>query len=317
MLVLVCAAPWCPGWCANTSQGGHSGAADRGQAWRTAAAEQLAARNDALSLATAAALMFAGSAGNPKADATALDLAARASELAPGDAAIAWLRLELCANAPDCDFRDAATAMRWIAADNAAAWMPTLMLAQRDRDRTEIDRILADMALGKRFDIYWNRINVMMFDTLKGLRTLHGSAFDSDAGRLSLVKGISSAELVPPYHPLMDACRESVAGADRRESCLKLSKTMQQGDAVSTQVAGLTLEKRFLSPDGKEARALDERRRTLDYRVTTSAKFNDPLLPWLRNERARWRIERMRLVHRQEDVCIAILREQGVAIDPP
>jgi hypothetical protein len=292
------------------------GAADKYQAMRTAAALQLAQRNDADSLATAAALMFAGSSIGPKADAAALGLAQRASELAPENAAIAWLRLELCASAPDCDFRDAATAMRWIAADNAAAWLPTLMLAQRDRDATEVDRILADMAQGKRFDIYWNRINVMLFDTLKGLKTLRGGAFGADAARLSIVRGIASAEVIPPYHPLIDACRESGAGPDRRESCLKLSKTMQQGDAVSTQMTGLAIERRFVSPDSKEARALDERRRTLDYRLMASAKFNDPLLPWRRNARARWRIAHMRLAHRQEDVCIAILREQGVAIDP-
>jgi hypothetical protein len=261
--------------------------------------------------------MFAGSCMGPKADAVALGLVSRASELAPDDAAIAWLRLELCANAPDCDFRDAATAMRWIAADNAAAWMPTLMLAQRDRDSTEIDRILAAMALGKRFDVYWNRIDVMLFDALKNLTTLRGGAFGSDAGRLHLVAGIASVEAIPTYFPLINACREPKAGPDRREACLKLSKIMQQGDAVTTQIAGLAIEKRFVTPDGKEARALDERHRTLDYRVKAAAKFNQPLLPWLRNARARRLVARMRLARREEDVCIAILRELGVAIDPP
>jgi hypothetical protein len=315
VLALVLAAPWSMGWCAMAPQAPPG--ADKYQAWCAAAALQLAARTDANSLATAAALMFAGSRRGPKVDAAALGLVSRASALAPDDDAIAWLRLELCANAPDCDFRDAATTMRWIAADNAAAWMPTLMLAQRDRDSTEIDRILADMALGKRFDVYWNRINVMMFDTLENLTSLRGGAFGSDAGRLYLVAGIASVEAIPTYFPLINACREPKSGPDRREACLKLSKTMQQGDAVTTQIAGLAIEKRFVSPDGKEAHALDERRRTLDYRVKASAKFNDPLLPWLRNARARRLIARMRLAHREEDVCISILRELGLGVDPP
>jgi len=41
------------------------------------------------------------------------------------------------------------------------------------------------------------------------------------------------------------------------------------------------------------------------------------LLPWLRNKRARWRLARMRSTQREEDVCLAIIREQGMAPDPP
>ena len=66
-----------------------------------------------------------------------------------------------------------------------------------------------------------------------------------------------------------------------------------------------------------EARAIDDRRHVLDYRLSTAAKFDDPLLPWLRNKRARWRLARMRSTQREEDVCLAIIREQGMAPDPP
>ena len=52
--------------------------------------------------------------------------------------------------------------MRWVDADNGAAWLQTLSAAQKDRDATEVDRILADMAHGERFDLYWNRIVVLM-----------------------------------------------------------------------------------------------------------------------------------------------------------
>jgi hypothetical protein len=318
--VIVCLAPWSSAWCAAPLPPSpvHRSPADKFQTWRTTAAERLAARADAGSLATAAALLFAGSSIKPGADSAALDLVVRASDLAPENAAIAWLRMQLCATAPDCDFRDAATAMRWIAADNAAAWMPTLTLAQRDRDTTEVDRILADMALGRRFDIYWNRINLMMIDALKSVAGgIRDDLYGSDAGRLSVSRGIATAEVVPPYHPLVDACRESAAGTERRESCLKLSKTMQQGDVISTQMIGLAIERRFLAPDSREARALDERRRVLDYRLMAGARFGEPLLPWLRNRRARWRIARMRNLHREEDVCVAVLREQGLPLEPP
>jgi len=108
------------------------------QAWRVLAAKTLGSRVDANSLATAAALKFAGraarsrpAAGNPDSSVPALELIARASELAPQSAGIAWLHLALCAQTPACGVRDVATIMRWVDADNGAAWMPTLAAAQK------------------------------------------------------------------------------------------------------------------------------------------------------------------------------------------
>ena len=119
------------------------------QTWRMQAVKILSKRVDADSLATAAALKFSGRAARlkpamttPDAAISALDLIARASELAPQSAGIAWLHLQLCAQTPACDIRDVATVMRWVDADNGAAWMPTLAAAQRDRDTEEVDRVL-------------------------------------------------------------------------------------------------------------------------------------------------------------------------------
>jgi hypothetical protein len=296
--------------------------ADKYQTWRAAATQALIERADANSLATAAALTFAGSA-RPKADSAktesaALDLAVRASSLAPQDAGIGWLHLQLCTNTPDCDVRDAATTMRWVDADNGAAWLPTLAAAQRDRDAIEVDRILADMAQGAHFDLYWNRVVVLMFDALKGASgKMPGHVVKSDLTRLTAVMGIAAAELIPRFAPLIDACRESTAGTERREACLKLSKIMQRGDTVIVQITGLGIEKRLVAPDGREARAIAERRHLLEWRVSAAAQFDTPLLPWLKNPRARSRLAHMRALLREEDVCIAILREHRMAIDPP
>ena len=109
------------------------------QKFSTAAAAALIARADANSLATAAALRFVGPSGNlrpasSKPLPSALELAADASELAPQNASIGWLHLQLCGSTPGCDIREAATAMRWVDADNGAAWMQTLAAAQKDRE---------------------------------------------------------------------------------------------------------------------------------------------------------------------------------------
>jgi hypothetical protein len=92
---------------------------------------------------------------------------------------------------------------------------------------------------------------------------------------------------------------------------------MQRGDTIVAQMAGLGIEKRLVAPDGREARAIAERRRVLEWRLSTAAQFDTPLLPWLKNARARSRLAHMRALPREEDVCIAILREHGMAIEPP
>jgi len=283
---------------------------DRYAAWTTQATQVLSARADANSLATAAALSGVGSLA-------ALDLAARASELAPEDSAIGWLRLQLCGQSPACDMRDIATVMRWVDPDNAAAWLPTLAAAQRDKDTTEVDRVLADMAREAHFDLYWNRLVILMFDALDAVRgELSGSYAGSDSARYRAVNGIAS-RFMPPLATLLDACRESAALPERRDPCLKLSKTMQRGDTIIAQLMGFGIERRLLAPDSKEARAIAERRRVLEWRVTAAAEFDDPLLPWTKNARARARIAQMRALPREEDVCIAILREHKMALEPP
>jgi hypothetical protein len=304
------------------SRPGERAAIDKYQMWRTAAAAALSARADANSLATAAALRYAGSgnakAAPPKPGPTAVELAARASELEPQNASIGWLHLQLCSGTPACDIRDVATVMRWVDADNAAAWLQTLAAAQKDRDSTEVDRVLADMARGARFDFYWNRIVVMMVDALEGARgELPGGYAASDSARLNAVSGIASGEIIPPFAALVEACRESGAAAERRELCMKLSKTMQHGDTIVTQMVGFSIEKHLLAPDSKEARAIVERKHVLEWRVAAAAKFDDPLLPWTKNAHARARLVHMRALPREEDVCIAILRQHKAALEPP
>ena len=293
----------------------------RYSAWRSAAAQVLSTHKDANSLAAAAALSFLGPE-RPKGDsaparATAVDLAAKASDLAPDDAGIGWLHLQLCAGTAGCDIRNPATTMRWVDADNSAVWMATLAVAQRDKDPEEVSRILQEMAQGTRFDIYRNRTVVLLFDTLKRAGSeLPAGYVPSDLSRLSEAMAVAGAEIVPPFAPLLAACRESSA-AERRENCLTLSKLMQRGDTVSVQMAGLTIERRLSSPDSRDAHAVAERRKTLEWRVSAASEYDAPTLPWLTNALARARVREMRSAPREEDVDIAILRRHNIPLEPP
>ncbi len=307
---------------AGTAHGGAAAlAADKYQTWRAAAAQTLIDLGDTHSLATAAALRRIGTAGRPKADSAALksavELAGKASDLAPEDPTILWLRLQLCAASPGCDIRDAATTMRWVDAENGAAWIATLAAAQKEGDAVEVDRILADMAHGAYFDLYWNRTVVLLFDALKraGAR-LPAHYLPSDVARLLEAMEIASAATIPSLTPLLSACRETV-GTERRELCLRVAKIMQRGDTVVAQLAGFSVEKRLTAPDGKEGRSVAERRRVLEWRVSNANRFDVPVLPWLINSRARARVAQMRALPREEDVDVAILRDHKIPLEPP
>jgi hypothetical protein len=289
--------------------------------WRAAAAEVLIARGGADSLAAGAALRFAAQLARTKGDApsphTAAEVAAQACDLEPENPNLSWLRLQLCIGTPGCDVREAATTMRWVAAENAAAWMPTLAAAQKDRDIVEIDRILVDMAQGARFDLYVNRTVVLLFDALKRVAgTLPAKYLPSDVARLDEATGITNAEIIPSFSPLQGACREA-AETERRGPCLKIAKLMQHSDTVSAQLAGFNIERHLAPPDSREARAVVERRRALEWRVSSAAQFDTPLIPWLKSARARARIAEMRALPREEDVALAILRQHRKPLEPP
>jgi hypothetical protein len=291
--------------------------ADKFQVWRSEAVRALAARNDANSVATAAALSFTSSFAAPAAAPTALQLIARASDLAPENAAIGWLHLQLCATAPACDSRDAATVLRWVDADNAAAWIAELSTAHRDKDTVEVERVLADMARGTRFDLYYNQIMVMMFDALTGVRhELPGGVVASDTARLTALAGVANAEIIPAFSSLIDACREAAPRSERREDCMKVAKIMQRGDTVIVQMVGFGIERRLIPADSKEAKSLAERRRLLEWRMSAAGKLDVAILPWTQSARTRTRLAAMRSRPREEDVCIALLREHKMPLEP-
>jgi hypothetical protein len=291
--------------------------AQKSEAWRNPAVRVLEGRSDANSLATAAALSFIHSRAAPSGAPAALPLIARAGEASPDSAAIDWLHLQLCASSPGCDSRDIATALRWVDPDNGAAWLLRLSSAHKDKDEIEVDRVLGDMARGRRFDFYYNQLLVMMFDALSAVRReLPSGVLASDAARLNALAGVANAELIPPLSPVTAVCREPAAG-ERRENCLKIAKIMQKGDTVMVQMAGFTMEKFLAPPESREAKSTAERKRVLAWRAAAADRLDASILPWTRNAHARARLAQMRLKPREEDVCIALLREHRMALEPP
>src|ERR1700723_1757631 len=78
------------------------------QVWRDEAVRALAARPDAKSVATAAALGFTNSYAVPSAAPAALQLIARASQIDPDNSAIVCPHLQLDTPTPGCGGQDVA-----------------------------------------------------------------------------------------------------------------------------------------------------------------------------------------------------------------
>jgi hypothetical protein len=286
-------------------------AADIRPALQKQAIQALIRRADADSLAAAAALSF-----RQESSQGTLELAVSANALAPQSAVIGWLHLRLCVETPACDFRDVATVLRWVDADNGASLLPILAAAYRDRDSLEVDRVIADMAQTKRFDLYWNPLVVLLADALyKARHDLPRGFAASTAQRLGLASDLAG-EFVPSFATLLDSCRAAGMGSERREACLKLSRIMEHGDAMVAQLAGFGIEKHLVAPDSREGRAMNERRHVLEWRAMMAARADSGVLPWLKNARARKRLAQMRAAPRQEDVYVAILREYKMALEP-
>jgi len=129
--------------------------------------------------------------------------------------------------------------------------LPTLAAAQKERDTTEVDRVLAQMAEAARFDLYGNRATVLMFDALKRARgVLPANYLKSDLTRLT-----KRWELPALRSFLHLAAHQRLSRGDhrrRRESCLALSKTMQRA-MPSWRSWWLRHRKAFDAPDSKEA----------------------------------------------------------------
>ena len=285
--------------------------------WSTQSASILESRGDPASLATAALLLKSFNPTSADAGQHAVALAQAATQAAPADPAIGWIRLRVCETTPGCDVPEAATSVRWLDAENAAAWLSTLEHAQRDRDSNATERALSGMAQGKRFHFYWNPGITLINDSVRtaALPARPGSSTAPYARLLDIV-GWAAGLLPANLQSLFDACKETADFAARRDHCLKIAMVLQTADTVIAQLAGYSLLHRLSAPESKESRNALERRRVLEWRVAQSGKFDSAFLPWSRSRLAQHRFDLMRRFEREEDCIDAILSEHHIALDP-
>ncbi len=230
----------------------------------------LAQRGDADSLA-ASALFKRAFVGYSDAD--ALALAARATAAAPTRADLAFVQVQLCETAPQCDATPLETRLLQLDPENGVVWTYVLLRAGRARDAAARATAFYGLAQSKRIDLYWNQIVSHLAAASAGT-----AGFDAGAALIQVIgieatfsltfEPISALCLTPPLHPdMLDPCRQIAAA-------------FRQGDTGVVEAYGSSLALNLWPAGSPERVAVAAERRQLRYRVDlmdrNKAKLNSP-----------------------------------------
>jgi hypothetical protein len=238
-----------------------------------------------------------------------VSLAARASELAPGRADLAWLYLASCNNTPSCDPGPAVARLAASAPTNAARYAARTQGSQDSE--SDLDRLLAGMAATERFDIYWNALIALEAKALVRV----GGATHSSAVVTAI--GTNAAIAVPAYQRYVQACKgEALQRETRRDACRKVARVLMQGDTILTERIGQTIALRAWPPESPEWKQAAEMRRLTEFRM--QARSASQLVREMADETRMTRYLGWLGSYRSEqEVLLADLRLAGLPTEPP
>jgi hypothetical protein len=262
--------------------------------------------------ALASAALLAPVAGETNAE--SLDLIARAVALAPERADLVWEQRMLCERSK-CESAAAIEArLKTIDPENGYAWLADLQRAQNGGSAADITKAIGRIGASARISVYWNRLEVMLFDALGGSDPApRRNRLDRDvADRAIYAIGILAA-LSMPMRPPGSACRaQDLEDPGRRTACAALVARMEQADTVLIQSYALSIQERWWAAGTAQRELLRAKRRKLDYEIAMSSKVHLRI-----NRDMAIRMQAARRFAREEDVNIAVLRAYHIAPDPP
>jgi hypothetical protein len=239
----------------------------------------------------------------------------RAQKRGPDDALVWWITTFIgCGNDTSACPAEATATLQQVAADNAAAWLPSL---HATKDAAQARAMLASMAQAKRFDDYWNAGVLAVY---RGLQILPvpaevlGHGLNATAARINLATSVGGGFL-PNYARLGEMC----APADPPDEalvadCLAVARLLEAGGTFRSQSVGFALEDRLL-PAGTARDVLRARQRASQWQkkqfLELSARFGrDEAL-------AESYVELLGQQPSELTTVTALLRNQRIATDPP
>jgi len=222
----------------------------------------LALRADADLLVAAAELAYPDTAD--KSRPVALKSAAlikRAQKFGPDVPLVWWVSTFIDCGADGTKCRgEAAAKLAQVAADNAAAWLPSLHVA---KDAGQARAILASMAQAQRCDDFWTSGVLAVY---KAVQTLpvpaevlsHG--LNAAAARVNFSTGVGGGFL-PNYARLGELCHSSDSADEALVTdCLAVARLLENGGTFRTQAVGFGIEDSLL-PAGTARDVLRSRQR--------------------------------------------------------
>lgn len=241
----------------------------------------------------------------------ALALIARATAAAPDRVEWQWLHAQRCAMVSGCDPAPIEARLRTLDPDNGAGWYGELSRAVKANDAAATNAALQQLAEAPAFNVYWTRtLSTLSLAAAKPKTWKMSESFTS-------ILGAHAGIGIPGYATVTRQCSGDVLTLpQRRERCRAIARSFMQGDAIITEMIGISIAKQVWPEDFAEWRAATEARRVYDYRASLLVKHSRRLT-WQLFFRTQNYVQMLGAARREQEVMVEQLRQFGENPLPP
>jgi hypothetical protein len=284
----------------------------------------LALRGDAHSLLAAAlmATVDADDPARPKVLKTPA-LLARAQKADDADALVWWVSaaLECRGKAKACPSEETLAQLQKADPANAATWMWALRPAQKPGSAATARAALTSAASAARYDDYFGTLTSILYESAgilpiqeSVLRASNQPGVSASGFKLTYAAGIAVALPLPYLATLAKTCQNSASDAGLAQDCIAIMQKMADSGSLSARNIGASQLMRLI-PSGSAHDAAAAQARTLAWRMQNMGSVADRLANDSRVTGLY--TQTLRASGREIDAVDAVLRSQGVALEPP
>jgi hypothetical protein len=250
-------------------------------------------------------------------------LLARAQAAAADDPLVWWVSAMLDCHASDqpCPQVEQLTRLEQTDAQNAAVWLLALLRAQRAHDEPAARAALTSAAQAARYEDYFGRLVALL---VAGERILpveeeiiraSGQINASEDGyRLITAAGLVVRLLSPVREALATACHDAGAKQDLAADCLAVAKKMALAGSFGARNFGIRQWLAWL-PEGADPTPAKAAQRSLAWQTSRIAELAERLAD--DPDVSRTYLEALTATGAESDAVSAVLRSQGIGLDPP
>ncbi|MEO8803610.1 MAG: hypothetical protein ABI304_14545 [Rudaea sp.] len=240
------------------------------------------------------------------------------------DSALVWwvtAAIECKAKLKDCPSSDTLQKLEQLDAQNGAVWALALWRAQQAGDDITARATLTSAAQAKSYDDYFGALILTIYRA-EGILPMSSELLNAtgqdasvDGYRLTTAAAIAAALVQPENSAIMKACKHAdSADSSLVEDCIQVARTMAAAGSMFTRQIGLAVEESMLS-GGPAHDAAVTQVRTHAWRMQQIARLGGRLATDTRVTRTY--LQALQASANESDAVDAVLRSQGVALEPP